>query len=250
MVRVGGGWDTLQHFLERHGQGEDTVDISPSDLLPMDTRPETSSRRKVSTTPHHAFTSCVNVSSTPTTATLVVTPDKPPATAPNVTSGQTTTQPVMRRCLSSTPVSRRSSISSPEPWSQSSICSSGYNSATGSARPSSRETASRRSSICATPTNKEQTHQQLQAKRRSLVSPAEIKHNAQNQANQRINRSSLGLNLIGQTSPTKPLVSGIKPPNRYPNYLSSSQHITTAQPAQKRSPTNGPQARRASLRAF
>ena len=47
MVRVGGGWDTLPHFLERHGLEEDisAVDISPSDLLPMDTRPSETKRR-------------------------------------------------------------------------------------------------------------------------------------------------------------------------------------------------------------
>ena len=46
MVRVGGGWDTLQHFLERHGLKEDmSAEISASDLLPMDTRPSETRRR-------------------------------------------------------------------------------------------------------------------------------------------------------------------------------------------------------------
>jgi len=48
MVRVGGGWDTLQHFLERHGMEEEAsqaAHISPSDLLPMDTRPSETKRR-------------------------------------------------------------------------------------------------------------------------------------------------------------------------------------------------------------
>lgn len=47
MVRVGGGWDTLSHFLERHGleEGVAPTEISPSDLLPMDTRPSETKRR-------------------------------------------------------------------------------------------------------------------------------------------------------------------------------------------------------------
>lgn len=45
MVRVGGGWDTLQHFLERHG-ADPVQQISAADLLPMDTRPAQCSARK------------------------------------------------------------------------------------------------------------------------------------------------------------------------------------------------------------
>ncbi|CAG2105264.1 unnamed protein product [Medioppia subpectinata] len=37
MVRVGGGWTTLSHFLERHG-GDPNQEISAADLLPLDTR--------------------------------------------------------------------------------------------------------------------------------------------------------------------------------------------------------------------
>lgn len=263
MVRVGGGWDTLQHFLERHG-GEDAPDISPSDLLPMDTRPEQSRRRSSHQVGSPAV---VAQQSSPTQV------DKSPA--PSVMSQPVSTTPtasapgtVMRRCMSSTPVSRRSSLSSPEPWSGSSIASSGYtsscgngsaaNSIIGTGRPPSRQTSetpvSRRSSVCSTPST-----ELRQIRRRSMLPEASGK-------NRLVNRSSLGLNLTSSPktgsitapcSPTKVLpgalgVSGIKPPNRYHNYLSSSQHITTP-----RNPNSGQcvstpssAARRASLRAF
>ena len=281
MVRVGGGWSTLQQFLERHGGGEDVaIDISPSDLLPMDTRPSESRRRQSGSYNGSSFNSSISHAS----------PDKPP-TASNITA-PTTALPVMRRCLSSTPASRRSSVSSPEPWSASSICSSGYNSSAGSAcRPQSRETISRRSSICETPVSQKS---QI-AKRRSLVTCAS-EGQERKSSYRTINRSSLGLNLIASgsprsiTAPSTPTklnnnanstsgnaitngtpVSGIKPPNRYPNYLSSSQHITSSPTSSsasstlsssssaqtQRNPNNGqcngakaPAARRASLRAF
>ncbi|OTF79766.1 GAS2-like protein, partial [Euroglyphus maynei] len=37
MVRVGGGWTTLSHFLARHG-GDPNQQILPDELLPLDTK--------------------------------------------------------------------------------------------------------------------------------------------------------------------------------------------------------------------
>ncbi|CAG2161978.1 unnamed protein product [Oppiella nova] len=50
MVRVGGGWTTLSHFLERHG-GDPNQEISAADLLPLDTRAISVSPRRRSYAP-------------------------------------------------------------------------------------------------------------------------------------------------------------------------------------------------------
>ena len=98
MVRVGGGWDTLEHFLTRHG-GDDAPQISPSDLLPTDTRPQrTEPRTKGSPTSGNSPES---------------SPNKSFSRSPSMSQ-----LPPLRRAVSITPVSvsRRSSTSSPEPW--------------------------------------------------------------------------------------------------------------------------------------
>lgn len=98
MVRVGGGWDTLEHFLTRHG-GDDAPKISPSDLLPTDTRPQrTEPRTKGSPTSGNSPES---------------SPNKSFSRSPSMSQ-----LPPLRRAVSITPVSvsRRSSTSSPEPW--------------------------------------------------------------------------------------------------------------------------------------
>lgn len=223
MVRVGGGWDTLASFLERHGGGEPIDDISPSDLLPMDTRPSESSSRlqAIDTRQSESSSRRRNSSSSPQ-------------------SGATT--PVLRRCMSSTPVSRRSSMSSPEPWMSG---SSGYSSGSSCQRPPSRGMVTRRSSICVTSTEKTQIP--VPNRRRSLAAGLRL-----GSTNDLGNRNSIsGLNLSMQfggsqtITPGRPTSEPIKA-RRYPNYLSSSQHITN-----RSSPQNKTEiARRTSLKAF
>ncbi|KAI1298756.1 Growth arrest-specific protein 2 [Halotydeus destructor] len=257
MVRVGGGWDTLQHFLERHG-GEDAPDISPSDLLPMDTRPSESRRRD------QALHGLVNGTGS---ALNNILPDKMTSAAAGNNRNPVSGSSNLRRCVSTTPLSRRSSVSSPEPWSGSSICSSGYTSGSGTNRPPSRTASvSRRSSLNATPSPQAQSRIGT-IKRRPLTAEAN--------KNKVMNRSSLGLHLTPVNSPkatsapvtptripvlssphqSPPGGSGIKPPMRYPNYLNSSQHISPT----PRSPNGGPAfqgtpskvpSRRSSMRAF
>ena len=139
MVRVGGGWDTLEHFLSRHGaELEVPPEISPSDLLPMDTRPSESRRRDSMTSITSPNTSVHNGSLLTLNSSIGTTvPSQSPSTtelsqlrittvhAPQKIMNRSPSVshlPVLRRCISSTPVSRplsrRSSIasSSPEPW--------------------------------------------------------------------------------------------------------------------------------------
>ncbi|XP_015795200.1 probable serine/threonine-protein kinase DDB_G0282963 [Tetranychus urticae] len=269
MVRVGGGWDTLQHFLERHGNGSDPVkEISPSDLLPMDTRPsESMSRRR------NSQSSQQSVPSTP----------------------------ILRRCLSSTPVSR-SSLSSPEPWTS---LGGGNSSAGGSPNGSSphynglpngcspygHRSLARRSSASTTLSNittasSSTTHSSTSSSSSTLnstdkcVSPVvshtsnqhnphssvtrrrSLAYDGSNSRNSPIkpNRSLLSLNLTRSPSTSSYLNSSLSSrhfnnsscnlnnitngnntnnnspttkTSRYPNYLQSSQHITS-----KSSPSN------------
>ncbi|XP_053211098.1 probable serine/threonine-protein kinase DDB_G0282963 isoform X2 [Panonychus citri] len=274
MVRVGGGWDTLQHFLDRHGNGSDPVkDISPSDLLPMDTRPsESMSRRRNSQSSQQSI----------------------PST------------PILRRCLSSTPVSR-SSLSSPEPWtsvgnggnyvtgSPSGSSASNYNvSLINGCSPYGHRSLARRSSACTTLSNvttaSSSTHSSTSSssstinstekcvspivnnknntsvtsphhhsnydahtltRRRSLAYDG--LNNLRNSTN-KSNRSMLSLNLTRSPSTSSHLNSSFSSSrqfnnssgnlinisngnnntttpttktSRYPNYLQSSQHITS-----------------------
>jgi len=261
MVRVGGGWDTLQHFLERHGN--DTVkEISPSDLLPMDTRPsESTSRRRDSQS---------SLQSVPST-------------------------PVLRRCLSSTPVSR-SSLSSPEPWMSGSSNSSGYASgsnpngstsksvngqkcsntvATLSSATSATIGSKINSQVNGTPnktlirrvSNLESINDRSNidiksnsyalTRRPSSLTPANLKSGINRTLYLNLSKASTtsNINLSSTTnSPSSLTKNGDTVKQiRYPNYLQSSQHITSRTSNSNTStPTKVtvPKVRRASLRAF
>ncbi|RWS02105.1 growth arrest-specific protein 2-like protein, partial [Dinothrombium tinctorium] len=212
MVRVGGGWDTLQHFLERHGGDAPPQEISPSDLLPMDTRPaESTSRRRSSQS---------SLQSIPTT-------------------------PVLRRCTSSTPVSR-SNVSSPEPWMSG---SSGYSSASGSGAKVPGRPLSRRGSICAPSLEKSQLPLE-QHRRRSFALNGNSHRNLGNRAsiNLPLDKHTEALVATAPPSPTRP-ASAAGRISRYPNYLQSSQHITSKN-SRNVTTTRNAVVRRTSLKAF
>lgn len=233
MVRVGGGWDTLQHFLERHGN-DSVKEISPSDLLPMDTRPsESTSRRRDSQS---------SLQSVPST-------------------------PVLRRCLSSTPVSG-SSLSSPEPWMSGSSNSSGY----GSGQATNDQTTNSQAKIDSK-VNK-QTNKTLNKtfiRRASNLETIRDRSISESKSNSfygfnrgrssftsnrplyfNLNKASTTSN-INLYSTTNTKNKDIVKQNRYPNYLQSSQHITSKTTnLNATSPTkvNVSKVNRASLRAF
>lgn len=169
-----GGWTTLSHFLERHG-GDPTQEISAADLLPLDTRSVKVSPRRRSCTP-------------------LVSPQ----------SAQTPNTPTFGRYISSTPVSRRSSLSSPEPWMS---ASSGYSSSSvgcnGSPPASAPPLITRR----------RRSSTEAPCRRRALTHRASV-----GQINTHVDSQSR------PTTPSRPTSEPIK--SRYPNYLSSSQHIT------------------------
>lgn len=261
MVRVGGGWDTLEHFLSRHGADEqvtEKIQISPSDLLPTDTRcQKTESRTKGSPTSDNG--------SSPNSS-----PSKVFSRSPSMSQ-----LPPLRRAVSITPVSvsRRSSTSSPEPWTGHSSGDSGCgNCERGSITPrregqlnitiSTKKRTPRRSSLCGpSPALSTQSvamigevaNGRMPSARRSLIT-------ASNGKLKPLNRSTLGLNnamnghengngtkMVNNTSrsnkdlsppssgktssTTSPIIVGgkqqsmIPTPKRYINYLSSSQHI-------------------------
>ena len=187
-----GGWTTLSHFLERHG-GDPTQEISAADLLPLDTRSvKVSPRRR----------SCAPLVSTHSTA----------QTTPNT--------PTFGRYVSSTPVSRRSSLSSPEPWMS---ASSGYSSSSVGCNGSppaviTTITRRRRSS-----TTEAACRRRVQTHRSSIggISPLPTENCMQS----------------NPSTPTRPTSEPIK--SRYPNYLNSSQHITNKSNGMSNSMSNG-----------
>lgn len=156
-----------KHYLERHG-GDPSHVISPSDLLPLD-------------------------------ATTVDVSEFELRRSSLMYSTQICTTPTFRRCISSTPVSRRSSVSSPDPVK--SECSSGYSSTC--------------NSVCNN--SPPSTNTALQPRRLS-VETIKMRH-----------RTSVG-NFLNSTPalqpPSKRPTSAPVKVTRYPNYLQSSQHIT------------------------
>ncbi|XP_017492207.1 PREDICTED: flocculation protein FLO11-like, partial [Rhagoletis zephyria] len=131
MVRVGGGWTTLSDFLIRHG-GDPDHQILPDELLPLDTKPSSSHPRRRSSSTHTLVIpgnvlGASSASSHYHSKTPTPTPD---LTALHNSRGSVTPTTASyhpsSRYINSTPVSRRSSISSPEPSIGSST--SGYSS--------------------------------------------------------------------------------------------------------------------------
>lgn len=178
MIGWTGGWTTLSHFLERHG-GDPNQEISAADLLPLDTRAISVSPRRRSYAP-----------------LVSTTAQTPPI--PNT--------PTFGRYVSSTPVSRRSSLSSPEPWMST---SSGYSSSSVGCNgsPPSLMTTTRRRRRSSTETS---------CRRPVLIHRASIGA---------ISAHQMDSSLTGTPLPhTRPTSEPIK--SRYPNYLHSSQHIT------------------------
>ena len=200
---MGGGWDTLDHWLITHCDAAVPQSISPSDLLPSSTRPQpTESRTKES-------------------PTKSISPQLPP----------------LRRAVSITPVSRRSSTSSDhEPWAGNlSSGDSGCGSCESPRREgqllvvSTKKRGPRRSSLCgpSPPSQAVIGEGRLSlSSRRSLITESGGKLKP-------INRSTLGLNNVNghevsansTSKSNKDLSSRIPTPKRYINYLSSSQHI-------------------------
>ena len=148
MVRVGGGWTTLSHFLARHG-GDPNHEILPDELLPLDTKPASVNPRNRSSSTHtlvipanalHSPASSGNHReyhhnhhnhhySNGSNSSNSQTPTPTPDITAHVHRGSVTpTTPYhpQSRFINSTPASRRSSISSPEPSIGSST--SGYSS--------------------------------------------------------------------------------------------------------------------------
>ncbi|RWS27446.1 Growth arrest-specific protein 2-like protein, partial [Leptotrombidium deliense] len=215
MVRVGGGWDTLQHFLERHGGDSIQADISPSDLLPMDTRPsESTSRRRLSQS---------SLQSTPATPTL-------------------------RRCTINTPISR-STMSSPEPWMSG---SSGYSSASGGGPR--RKSLSRCESACGVSTADVSRRRSL-TRRETDNYKGPVSHRASVNLPITKTTESNGETACGvKSSQSSNSISSTYKLSRYPNYLQSSQHITNKSTptttGNSRIHTRNSVVRRSSLKAF
>lgn len=221
MVRVGGGWDTLQHFLERHG-ADPSHEISVDDLLPLDTRSTTITPRisRIYNSNNNNHNNLVSSSSTTHLASI-------PFPSFHRYQYQQQHQHQPSRCASSTPVSRRNSLSSPEPWmSGSSYCSSGYSSSSNYSPPTNNN------GINNNGINNNTLTMTIPRRRRSSEA-----------SKQRQNRASLGSSIPVPTSNSSSFSPSsftsttnnrstsepsIKCPNgsRYPNYLSSSQHIT------------------------
>lgn len=271
MVRVGGGWDTLEHFLSRHG-ADDAPQISPSDLLPTDTRPQPTEPR---------------TKGSPTSETNGTSPNS----SPNKTFSRSPSMsqlPPLRRAVSITPVSvsRRSSTSSPEPWtgnlsSGDSGCGSCDRGVTTPRREgqllvvSTKKRTPRRSSLCGpSPSLQRQLSSQSVAGdggggrvplsiRRSLITESggklkpihrstlglnsnatnghELKNAASKSSNKDLSSTSQSPSS-GKTTTATPTLSSpgtksmIPTPKRYINYLSSSQHIKP--PTAKSSPSS------------
>lgn len=162
MVRVGGGWTTLSHFLARHG-GDPNQQILPDELLPLDTKSSQMNgpnggmnyqSRTTSANRHHHSHRIHNTNNGSTTHTLVIsttTKTTPISNSNNVVSARkssitsdflkstnygqqkfnsTNSRNVGMMSIHSTPVSRRNSVSSsyvadsPEPSYNSSLATS------------------------------------------------------------------------------------------------------------------------------
>lgn len=212
-----GGWTTLSHFLARHG-GDPNHQIMPDELLPLDTKATSVSPRKRSSSTHTLVIPTgvmVNNGSTPTNMDPV-----------NSSSSRNCVTPTTayNRFINSTPVSRRSSISSPEP----SIGSSSGYSSTGCNSIPMPENASgtkipilRRKRLPSLQSNDLRNHNGL------------LRDSSGNTYRLTLPRSSSSIftsDLNGNVSTSIPRSTtstefGLNR-NRYPNYLQSSQHIT------------------------
>jgi hypothetical protein len=122
-----------------------------------------------------------------------------------VNNAQTSTTPTFGRYVSSTPVSRRSSLSSPEPWMS---ASSGYSSSSIGCNGSPPN------KITVTP-RRRRSSTEAPCRRRALIHRASIGGLVAHQVE---------TSYTAPPSPTRPTSEPIKA--RYHNYLQSSQHIT------------------------
>ena len=246
MVRVGGGWTTLSHFLARHG-GDPNQQVLPEELMPMDTKPAaTSSRSKNAFTINGAQPipsssvkrTAIRSNSTHTLVIPFQTPQTPLSSVDHssITSGRSSRQATSSQNsnVQSTPVSRRSSVvSSPEPLNS---CSSGYSTGSGNfARPFSAKsmTDSKIPKFRSRLPSLQNTPSTYNSKVSTSATPLLLYRS----------RSSFGFatptNLMRSSSTTilsnlDGNISSIGKSNlsRYPNYLKSSQHITTSQASQ------------------
>lgn len=302
MVRVGGGWDTLEHFLGRHGADLDGMppEISPSDLLPMDTRPSESRRRSSVTTivspvamnggqqimsqnintssqlllntsnTSSATTSCqvspsinsitsdtthlkittvhtpVTVNNSNMTPTKMTTPTKSSAKkSPMYRSPSTSHLPVLRRCLSSTPVnsnrqlsySRRSSIasSSPEPWGQMIMMQSGSGNHSNSTSNSNLSTISGYTNGSKIP--------------KRYINYLSSSQHISSSSRQSLSGSTMALVSSTPDRPTNSSSSSSSSPDKSASSAALSASVST-QNTNGKTKIPSPQNRRASLKAF
>lgn len=229
MVRVGGGWTTLSDFLIRHG-GDPDHQILPDELLPLDTKPSTShSRRRSSSThtlviPGNVLTHCKTPTPTPDLTALQHRGSVTPTAAYHP----------QNRYINSTPVSRRSSISSPEPSIGSST--SGYSSGSGHSAKNAPQHTSVDTKIPV-------------LRRRQRLPSLQLNHEPfRYRSNSSISISSLPRStstiLSGPGSGELSFSNSSLPRSnttlsgRYINYLQSSQHITRRQ-SNSNIPVNG-----------
>lgn len=197
MVRVGGGWTTLSHFLARHGADPDHQ-ITADQLLPLDAKPSASARKRSSST-----------------HTLVIStghplPSPDPLSCATPTTAITT---AFHRFINSTPASRRSSVSSPDP---SLASSSGYSSPGGPSIPHTRIPVLRRRRLPPLAAGKDTSAAlayRLALPRSSSLLSADLNGNPVSPLPRSTTATEFGLGR-----------------NRYPNYLQSSQHITNRAP--------------------
>lgn len=224
MVRVGGGWTTLSHFLVRHG-GDPNHEILPDELLPLDTKMQSSNNgpRRRSSSTHTLVIPGGVLGGQYSSKTPTPTPDigsrcsvmTPPTTSSTGVSAVNNHNNHFSRYCGSTPVSRRSSLSSPEPSFGSST--SGYSSSGTASNNTIRPIGS--SSDTKIPV----------LRRRQRLPSLQLSHEP---FRFNSNRSSNGAGLYGLPRSTSTILTGPGselsqiPRSRYPNYLQSSQHIT------------------------
>lgn len=228
MVRVGGGWTTLSDFLIRHG-GDPDHQILPDELLPLDTKPSTSqSRRRSSSThtlviPGNVLTHCKTPTPTPDLTALQQRGSVTPTAAYHTHN----------RYINSTPVSRRSSISSPEPSIGSST--SGYSSSGNSAKNGAQHTLvdtkipvlRRRQRLPSLQLN----HEPFRYRSNSSISISSLPRSTSTIL------SGPGSGELSFSNSSLPR-SNTTLSGRYINYLQSSQHITRRQ-SNSNIPVNG-----------
>lgn len=234
MVRVGGGWTTLSDFLIRHG-GDPDHQILPDELLPLDTKPSSSQPRRRSSSTHTlvipgnvlgtSSSSHYYHSKTPTpTPDLTALHNSRGSVTPTTAAAYSHQHHPSNRYINSTPVSRRSSISSPEPSIGSST--SGYSSSGNSAKNGPAHTSA-------------DTKIPVLRRRQRLPSLQLSQEPFRYRSNSSISISSLprststilsgpgsGELSFGNSSIPR---SNTTLSGRYINYLQSSQHITRRQ---------------------